>query len=372
MNKFLVVRLSSFGDILHTAVAIQMLRLFKPEARLEWLAQEPYDQLIRLFPFVDQVWTVPRKIRQWNQLRITLSLRQFDIALDFQGLMKSALWSFFSSAPNRLGFHRNDLRERWCARFYTMHPPFECEGCGSRYIQMANQWNIPSIAGDIPSSHVIYKNLGLLSALDCTPEWVVTHLRVSVDMKIRESAHDEVRNWIKKQGHAFHPFVVIHPYSAWISKDWEVQRWQSLIQRLVSHDGYGVVLTWGPDEREKVQKIAGKISGPVRIAPFSDWERTSALLMESKGVIGLDTSVAHLGCALGKPTVFLMGPTDPERNGPWRKSIQSAIYHKQPCGPCYRKKCPFALECMQEIQVQEVMARFHMVMERAAWKDSDG
>lgn len=140
MDRFLIIRLSSLGDIIHTLPAFAALRKSFPEAEVRWAAEEKGKEILDLVPGIDEVVVVD-KIK-W--LRSARRLRSRDqTALDFQGLVKSALLAYLSRSRRRIGFSRANLKERLASVFYTEHssPLPEEEG------------------------HVISKNLKLLETL---------------------------------------------------------------------------------------------------------------------------------------------------------------------------------------------------------------
>ena len=145
--RILVVRLSALGDIVHALPAVAALRRALPAARIDWLVDERYRELVDLVPVVDHRITLPRGRRISGAPRVVQALRatRYDIALDLQGLLKSGLLARGSGARRVIGFDRAHRRERAAGWLYTETPPL----------------------GE--PAHVIERNLALAACLDAPP-----------------------------------------------------------------------------------------------------------------------------------------------------------------------------------------------------------
>src|SRR5215510_1232009 len=117
--RVLIVRLGSLGDLIHTLPAAAAIRRAMPDAEIDWLVDAPHRELLTLVPVISSIVTLAgRTARDWFVARRTLQARQYDVALDFQGLIKSALLSRFSGAKRVVGFDRASAREGFAATFY--------------------------------------------------------------------------------------------------------------------------------------------------------------------------------------------------------------------------------------------------------------
>jgi heptosyltransferase I len=329
--RILIVRTGSLGDIVHTIPAQQQIISRLPQAEIHWLAEPAYIPLLENLPGVHAVW--PADTRSWRRrawgwwhavsvLRQTRKLR-FDLAIDFQGLLKSALLARLSGASEIIGFSRENLREPAAEWFY------------SRTIQVPNG----------QGKHVIELNLELARFLGCNGEsGPVIPLRIPTEAAAR------VAERLKHLGLREKP-VLINPGAGWATKLWPPDRYAELTSRIEKELGLPVVFTYGPEEAALLDDIERCLDNrPLRSFPTSILE-LAALCRQSALMIAGDTGPLHLAVALGTPTVAILGPTSPWRNGPFNRD-DPVIKRYLPCSDCYKRRCDQFI-CM-EIPVQEV------------------
>lgn len=272
MTRILVVRLSALGDVIHTIPAVVALREAFPGADIEWAVERPYAELVET---VAGVRAVRASIRKWghamfssrNDIRIFVSrIRGNDIAVDFQGLIKSALVARFSGAGERFGFDRDAIREKAAARFINRHVPVD------------------------QSRHVVEWNMQLASA-------VARRELAMPDVDFSKFA-DPMR---------FAKQIVVLPGAGKPNKIWPPERYGEVIRRL----GVPAMALWGPNERELAERTG------LELAPPTNLRELTAVLRDAALVIGADTGPLHLAAALGTRVVGLYGPTNVRRNGPF-------------------------------------------------------
>src|SRR5262245_51753628 len=120
MNRALIVRLGSLGDLIHTLPAVAAIRRAHPSLEIDWLVDDVHAELLELVPVISSIVRLPsRTVRAWLQVRGELRARHYDVALDFQGLIKSAALARLSGAKRVIGFDRPSLREGAAAPFYS-------------------------------------------------------------------------------------------------------------------------------------------------------------------------------------------------------------------------------------------------------------
>ena len=319
MSDYLIIRLSALGDIVHTIPAYAALRRAHPRARIRWVVERKGKEILDFVPGLDEV--IVRGERGW-----TRRLRhEGQVALDFQGLLKSATIARLSGAKRRLGFDRSNLREKAAALFYTeqLDP-------------------VPE------TNHVIAKNIALLRLLGIAP----THapeFPLVIPEALVESVCDKV-------GPATcvgsRDLVVFNVGAAWPTKRWPARKWTALIDDL-ERDHIHSLLIWGNAEEKAIASVIGrKTEAPV--APFLTVREVMALLRRTMLLVSGDTFALHAAGALGVPVVGLFGPTDPARNGPFRPQ-DGIVYHEIPCSRCHKRDCSNT-RCMDLIQPDEVAA----------------
>lgn len=287
--RILVVRLGSLGDIVHTLPAVAALRRAHPGARLEWIVEAKWAPLLLGNPDVDEVIRFDRAgLAGWRRAAARLRAGRYSLAVDFQGLYKSALLARLSGARERIGFARGHAREAGAAMFYTH--------------RVAPQ----------AARHVVERNLALAAAAGAAPGEVNFPLRVA----------PEAESWLEAQlaANRIRDYFVLSPGGGWRSKLWPAERYGHLHRRLASDPrggGWRGVVNFGPGERalaEAARLVAGE---PQPLVVPLELPQLVALLARARLVVSADTGPLHLAAALGTPVVGLYGPTSPERNGPW-------------------------------------------------------
>jgi lipopolysaccharide heptosyltransferase I len=318
MPDFLIIRLSSLGDIIHTIPAFAALRRAQPQARIRWVVERKGKEILDFVPGLDEI--IVRGERGWRK-----RLRDRDqIALDFQGLLKSALIARLSGAKRRLGFDKPNLREKMASRFYTER-----------------------LSPAVPETeHVIAKNIALLRLLGITPDRgyefplvIPETLTNSVCDKLSPLSCIGSRN-----------LVLLNVGAAWPTKRWPARSWIDLL-RILEHDHIQPMLLWGSAE-EKSAADEIRIRTDAEMAPFLAIREIMALLRKAALLVSGDTFALQAACALGVPVVGLFGPTNPRRNGPFRDR-DIVIHHEIPCGNCYRHECD-TTKCMVLVTPEEV------------------
>ena len=292
MRRLLVVRLSALGDVIHTIPAVMMLR---QTFEVSWLVERAYAELVQVVTDVDPL---PVRLKKFS-LNRTLDARAavrdgFEVAVDFQGLMKSALLTWSSGAAERYGFAKELVREKPAAWFYNRKVTVD-------RTQHVIDWNKELAAHVIPSGA---RDLGVLGGASMHTTRSAGSLAHARDDKPRWDAFAR-----DPQGRldAFLNKIVLLPGAGRPEKQWPVERFRELVQRY----GNDAVVVWGPGERELADAIGG------RVAPDTNLRELAYVLQNARVVVGGDTGPLHLAAAVGTRVVGLYGPTDPARNGPY-------------------------------------------------------
>ncbi len=331
--RILVVRLSSLGDVVHAVPAVAGLRRTFPEARIDWLVDDRYGELVDLVEAVDRRIGVPRTRGLARLPRLVRGLREarYDVALDLQGLLKSALLARSAGARRLIGLEPAHLRERPAGWLYSETPRL----------------------GD--PVHVIERNLALVAGLGVRARPVEFPLADRSSAVVREARDalgaDRAR-----------PFALINPNAAWASKRWPPARFGALARGLASTRGLRSVVLWGPGERALAERVVDAAAGAAAPAPATTVGRLVALARAAAVVVSGDTGPLHVAAAVGTPTVGIYGPSDPRRNGPWSPG-DVVVSPRQPCRCRLRRagstgvvvrRCVQAVPCLASIPVGDV------------------
>ena len=272
-SRILIVRLGAMGDIIHTLPAAASLRASFPEARITWVVEPQWAPLLEDNPFLDRVLAFRRE-RLFESLR-ALREETYDLAVDFQGLVKSAVVAKLARPERLVGFRRGIARETPAAMFYT-------EQADTRSIHMVDmRLDLAAAAG----AKTLVRTFPL-------PEG---------------SAEGEL-----PQG----DFVLASPLAGWRSKQWPTEHYGALATRLRRDLGIPLVLNGPPSAFAELSQVSGAVPHASGISGLIDATRRAA------AVIGVDSGPLHVAAALNKPGVAIYGPTDPALNGPYGDSIQ--------------------------------------------------
>ena len=299
MQRILVVRLSSIGDIVHALPAVAALGQSLPEAEISWAIESRYAELLQGNPFVSRVFPLDTLgwRRRWKSPgvwpELARSARQLrsskpGIALDFQGLVKSAVVARLSGSSKRIGFGGPWLREPLAGLLYT-----------ERVHARGGQ-------------HVVEENFALVELLGVPPaprkcwQFPMPHSPAAEDRVSERLAALELGD-----------FIVINPGGGWTSKRWAPERFAEFIRGFAATEHCAVLVTGSPAEEPMIGSIL-KQAPPGRSYYFpSNLMEFVALVRRARLFLGGDTGPLHLAAAVGTPIVAIYGPTSPARNGPF-------------------------------------------------------
>jgi lipopolysaccharide heptosyltransferase I len=320
--NLLIVRLGALGDIVHAIPAAAALRRAFPAARIDWLVEAKHRDIVDLVTVIDRVVILDAPtVAGWSA--VVQSLRQvaYDVAIDLQGLLKSAVLARASGAARVVGFSIWHLREKTARPFY-------------------------SDVHEAEAAHVIDKNLRVLRALGVQEETITFPIA-----NVVSPALDALRARIPGD----RPFALINPGAAWPNKRWPAQRFGEIASFLRDTSGITPVVLWGPGEEALAAAVIAASSGAGVLAPPTRIPDLVALSRAAALVISGDTGPLHIAVAAGTPTVSIFGPTDPARNGPYRED-DATVSRYDACGCHYDRRCHESAWCLDQVTVAEVCA----------------
>ena len=325
MNKFLIVRLGSLGDVIHGIPAAAALRGRFPYARIDWLVDPRYEELLDLVECVDRpVAFDPRDLwtggRRGQSVLKDLRAVHYDAVVDLQGLLKSAVLGRLVGAARTIGFPMAHLREPLARLFYTDAPD----------------------PGAAP--HVIDKNLGLLAPLDVSDRTVRFPLRIP-----RTDAVTSVADRFAPDGYA-----ILNPGAAWPNKRWPAAHFGDVAASIRREHGWRSVVLWGPGEEALAASVAAASQGAAEVAPPTTITDIVGIARAARLMVSGDTGPLHIAGAVDTPIVALFGPTSPERNGPWA-ARDVTLSRVASCSCRYERRCRRAVPCIDDIAPDEVV-----------------
>jgi heptosyltransferase I len=329
--RFLVVRLGSLGDIVHAFPAVSGLRASFRNAEIIWLTHPKWEFLVKTSGLATEVWTVDT--RNWAAVRGILARirkHRFEAAIDYQGLWKSAAIPFLARIPRRIGFSSQTVREAGVPMLYTDRVKVSAE----RHIADQNM-ELSARAG----------------ARVCAGE---------VNLQVPEDDEKIVRARIAKDG--TDEYIVLSPGGGWASKCWPAERYGLLAEKILAQFGLRSVINVGPGEEDLAAKVAHAAGNSQPIQFMGSLGQLMALLKNASAVVAADTGPLHLADALGARVVAIFGPTDPARNGPYRRS--GVVLRWEGAATTYKREME-PDESLLRISVDEVTSAIRGLREAA-------
>ncbi len=310
--KILIIKPSALGDIVQALPVLTGLRRQWPEAQIDWIVNDYLREVIEGHPCLNKVILYPRnrwntplrlpEIRRWSK---QLREEKYDITIDLQGLMRSALMTWAARSPRRLGL--TSARE---------------------------------------GAHLAYNEFIADTALSNAERYLTCLEYLNIPVK-RHDYQLIARAPLPEALRDFGPYVVLHPYTRWKTKLWPWRNYQELVDSMPEQRF--VVVGEGPwfplDAPGRLVDLRGKLTIPTLVT----------VIDRAKSVLSTDSGPAHIAGAMGRPTLTLFGATD------WRESKPHGAHvvvhtHALFCSPCLKRTCwrDTPVECMSLITPEKV------------------
>jgi len=335
VKRFLIVKLSSLGDVLHTFPFVAACRRSFPDARLVWVVQPEFSGLIPGPPWVDEVieFNRPslrhpiRTLRELVRLRHRLRAEKFDLAIDLQGLFKSTLVMILSGTKRRVG------------------TALMREGSG---------WVSRPVRGEHKNGHAVERSLDVARFLGMQadpleypfPDLAEPWQKVQEKLQLSGSAKEK-------------PYIVFVPGTRWETKCWPPEHFARLAGLFGANQQ--IIIAGGAGDKDRSRKILDGVSVlPAENRPkFIDLTgKTSllelaALLRHASLFVGADTGPLHIAAAAQIPLVTCFGPTLPDRTGPYGTPCAVVLTAPSQCAGCLKRHCS-NWHCMKSIPPEQV------------------
>lgn len=348
IKNIAIIRLSALGDIVHTIPAFSLLRQCYPHASIYWFAEPAGARLLQNIDGIDHIVSFNLKIngffRRINTLRqvLTAYRKRFDLVIDFQGLLKSAIFSWLLKG-HTLGFSQPNLREPQARFFYHQTVDAFDEG-----------------------RHVIFKNIHLVKGLlgdrvpGLTGSLQIASSMLRYPLKELEDSHD-----LKQFRQEYHletaRYIIVNIGGGWQTKTLFIEQYLEMVEKLRDRYDYKIVILWG---NEKEETIAREISSRTRTIQtiFLDFSDLIAFIRQARLIITADTLALHIADMVNTPSVAFFGPTSSARNGSLLPD-SIAVDEKINCGCCYKKKC-VKIECIKNLHIKKILDAVETINEK--------
>ncbi len=300
----LLIKLSSLGDIVHTLPAVEDAT--RQGITFDWVVEEGFAAAPALHRGVRRV--IPAALRRWRRsvlgslgearaFRTALRRERYGLALDAQGLIKSAVVGRWSRAAEYAGFDRASAREPLASALYTRRLPVPR---GGHAVDRMRALFAAALGYDCPAGQPAF---GLESGQGTGNTCVLVH------------------------------------GTTWNTKHWPERFWTAIAERAVA-TGLTPVLPWLSDaERRRAEAVAARVPG-AEVSTAMPLADVIALLAGASAVVGVDSGLSHLAAALGRPTVVVFGPTDVRRTG-CRGARAHSLQSELGCSPCLSRTCRY-------------------------------
>lgn len=336
-RAILVVRLSARGDVMFATPVIRALRRRYPDAHLTWVVERAASDVVLHNPGLDEVIVWDRKAwkdhitkgrlgearRSFRRFRERLQAREYDLAIDMQGLLRSGWVTWLSGAPVRVGLGSKEGSSVLMTHRYPTG------------IDIAHMSGEPRLMAEW---------LGLDTS------------EFALDLHLEEDVRSGARTALERAGVAG-PFVLLVPFTTRPWKHWVEERWGPLASELRRELGIPVVLAGGPADRPAADRVLASAGGDlVDLVGKTSLGEAVAVVSQASLVVGVDTALTHAAHAFRRPAICVFGPAGySEPPTPMTRMVR----HWLECVPCKAMGKPVTCgddyTCMKLITGREIL-----------------
>lgn len=326
--KILVIRTSSLGDVVMTTPAIEFIKKNTPDCELIYIVEKAYAPLLKNHPYIDKLvelnWNgcgnnVFKLIKEIKRVLKILKKEKIDIAFDFQGLLRSVIFLWFSGAKKKFG------RGKW-----------------------------PLLNGYKPhrkklSKHNVYQNYEITALAGLN---VDNNYKQNISHCIEEINFQDIT---EQHIQSFEKIIAINPWTRWKSKSIPAKLLADACNILGDKCRCHFFILGSEKEREHAEDVFYRIKHKKSMLTGKlNLNQLAGFLTKINVLITGDTGPMHMASALNTPQVAIFGPTNPIRTGPYEGNYK-IILNNLGCMPCFKRKCPFSHQkCIKELSADEI------------------
>ena len=285
--KIAIVKLSAIGDIVHAMIVLQFINKFYPESEIDWVVEKRFKRILENNPHINQIHQVIFSSAKesksfflfWKELRKIRKLGKYDLVIDMQGLIKSALVARMIPSDKTLGFDKDSLRESLASIFYN-------ETYKIDYAQNVIERNL-NLAGyalkfSFDKEDVLSKEVFLYPS----QQFTFDHISSS-----------------KKN-------ILLIPGASYPAKSYSIEKLVELTKQIDAN----FLTIWGSEKERIIANEIKQLSSTVEVLEELSLDGLISLISQVDLVIGPDTGPTHMAWALNIPSITLFGPTPGYRN----------------------------------------------------------
>lgn len=334
-KRILVIRLDQMGDVVLSLPAIEALKACFPGARVDCLVASWARELVENHPAVSNAYTFKhsyfsehfskwRALQEWLCYVQTFRRIGYDLAIDFRGDIRNALLLFLSGVKRRVG------------RGLT----------GGGFL-------LTDLAEEKPAKHQLEKNLDLVRALGCSVESSSPPIYYPASaLATFKGRHLDFFTSAQR------PWILFHIGSGYPSKQWPVDRFFSLVSRVLENEMGSVLLVGQEDEERLARPFLRERDRLFNFMRETTLSELCALIDACDIFIGNDSGPTHIAAALGKKVITIFSGTNDYQVWQPRGKAVHVLRHAVPCSPCHEKVCPLPRhDCMEDVTLEEVFEK---------------
>ena len=317
--KIAIVKLSSLGDIVHSMVVLQFIKKHYPESVIDWVVEKRFKGILENNPHINQIHTVNlNKVKRDKSLKLLFTevskvrkFRQYDVVIDLQGLIKSAIITKFISSRKVVGFDKNSIRERVSSYFYDQKVAIGYDqNTIVRYVKLISE----ALSIKITNDDIINKEFYLFS---------------KSELLIPQT-----------------PYIVFVIGSTWQSRNYPKEKFTQVAQAIKK----SCIVIWGSEQEKENAEWMSSESNYIQVMPKLSLDDLKHVIDHASLLIGNDTGPSHMSWALNIPSIILFGPTPIERS--FQTSINTVLSSNSKINHYKLDKNDFSIT---EIKVSDVV-----------------
>ena len=345
-KHILIIKLSSIGDVVHALPVSYELKKKWPDCKITWVVEPVSREIVAMDSCVDEIAVFEKQafrslsgfLSHFGPLKKAIRRHRYDLVLDLQGLFKSAAIAWLAQAPRGGRLGPVDMRE------------------GSQHISKP-------VVGPHAKGHVIERYLDVVRSLGCDVPYAEDGSAVHFPLEVTAEALASAAARFRQAGADMKsPYVVLPVGANWPTKRWPEENLAAFAGILYDHELIPVLAGGGPVDEMRAAKVASLMDvPPVDLVGKLSFPALAAAFQHAAAVVGPDTGICHLAIALGTPTLMLMGPTLPERTGPYGPSGRLLMADRT-CVRCFQRACPKGEDCLGVITAERAWEEVEKIL----------